>query len=168
MNNHQMKELSSAERFHAIMEDLGFKKHLSPAVLAAALDLHEGRLPRPDLLNEARNFFATRAIFVPHGLEGLPSIWLSRLSEILWSTRKPEWEFLPYFITSIGVEGGILRIGYPREQWVLGDRITLWDQLRVVVNLSLQPNQWHPLSLTDEREIWEKRPDLRRELLALG
>ena len=82
MNNHQMKELSSAERFHAMMEDLGFKKHLSPAVLAAALDLHEGRLPRPDLLNEARNFFATRAIFVPHGLEGLPSIWLSRLSEI--------------------------------------------------------------------------------------
>ena len=93
MNNHQLKELSSAERFHAMMEDLGLKKHLSPAVLAAALDLHEGRLPRADLLNEARNFFATRAIFVPHGLEGLPSIWLSRLSEILWSTRKPEWEF---------------------------------------------------------------------------
>jgi hypothetical protein len=61
-----------------------------------------------------------------------------------------------------------LKYMYPREQWVLGDRITLWDQLRVVVNLSLQPNQWRPLSLTDEREIWEKRPDLRRELLALG
>lgn len=168
MNNHQLKELSSAERFHAMMEDLGFKKCLSPAVLAAALNLHEGRLPRPDLLNEARNFFASRAIFVPQGLDALPSIWLIRLSEILWSTRKPKREFLPYFITSIGVEGGILRIGYSREQWVLGDRITLWDQLRVVVNLSLQPNQWRPLSLADEREIWDNRPDLRRELLALG
>jgi hypothetical protein len=75
---------------------------------------------------------------------------------------------LPYFITAIGIEGGILWIGFPQEQWVLTDRIPLWDQLRVVVNLSLQPNQWRPLSTADEREIWDKRSDLRRELLAVG
>jgi hypothetical protein len=168
MNNHLLQELSSVARFDALMEDLGFQKCLSPSVLAAALDLHEGRLPRSDLLHETRGFFAQRAIFVPAGLEGMPSIWLSRLPETLWRTRKPEWEVLPYFITGVRVEGGILRIGFPQEQLCLGDRISLWDQLRVVVNLSLEPNYWRPLSKADERELWDKRPDLRRELLAVG
>jgi hypothetical protein len=168
MNNHQWKELSSAERFHALMEELGFKKCLSPAVLAAAMCLRKDHLPGADWLNRARHFFCQKAVFVPLGLEEVPPIWLSRLPDIIWATRKPEWTSLPYFIRIVGIESGILRIGFPQEQWVLGDRLTQWDQLRIGVNLALRPNYWRPLSIEDEREIWDKRPDLRQELLSVS
>jgi hypothetical protein len=168
MNNHMLEQLSSAERLEALMEGLGFKKYSSPAVLVAALALHEGRFPRADLMKKVHDFFSQRAVFIPLGLEELPSVWLNGLAEILWSTRKPEWEVLPYFISAIGIENGILRIAYRQEQRVLGARITSWDQLRIVINLSLQPNFWRPLCQEEEREIWDKRPNLRRELLAVG
>jgi hypothetical protein len=168
MNTHTLDQLSSAERFLLLMEDLGFKQHLRPAVLAAALELHERRLPHTDIVNEARNFFAERAVPIPHGIEELPSTWLRVLPRILWSTRKPSWMALPYCIGVLGIEEGILRIAYPQEQQVTGNQITQWDQLRIVVNLSLQPNLWRPLSVADERELWDKRPELRQELLAVA
>ena len=166
MNNHQLPDPSSVERFHALMEGLAFRKCSSSAVLVAALELHEDEMPRSDLLHQTRAFFSERAVFIPEGIESLPATWLSSLPTILWGTRRPEWEILPYFIRAVAVDDGVLRIGYAQELVRLGDRITLWDQLRVVVNLSIKPNLWTPLSKTDECEIWHRRLDLRHELFA--
>jgi len=46
-------------------------------------------------------------------------------------------------------------------------RVTGWDQLRIQVNLALQPNLWTQLTSETEQIIWEKRPDLRLELFTL-
>jgi len=63
------------------MKDQGFKTYLSPAVLAAVLDLCEERLVRAEVLNQSRGFFAARAFMVPQRLEELPSSWLRNLPE---------------------------------------------------------------------------------------
>ena len=165
MHNHRLQNLSGADHVHALMQELGFKKCLSPTVLTAALELHEDYLPRVALLQQARHFFSERACIVPAGLENLPAVWLRRLPWILWATRKRHWEALPYFISSVSVESGILQFEYRQEQLIQVDRLTTWDQLRVTVNLSLQPNYWRSLSVPEERELWESRPDLRQELL---
>ena len=168
MNAHQLTELTSAQRFQALMKFLGFRPKLTPAVLEAALSLRAEHLPREQLLTHVKHFFSQTAVFIPLGLEDLPSTWLSQLPDIIWATRKSEWTTLPYFVRAVGIEDGSLRIAFSNEQPITPDRISRWDQLRISLNLSLQPNLWFSLSMEDERAIWCKWPGLRRELLTVA
>ena len=163
----RLLKLSSANRFHLLMEELGFVRRVAPIVLAAAMDLYDARLDRAKALQNAEAFFRERAIFVPKGLEQLPSIWLKRLPDIFWSCRNPGWEILPFFIRVVGIELGVLRLGFPQEQCCSANHVGGWDQLRVVANLSLRPNLWTALTRHEERELWDLRPELRHDMLTV-
>ena len=45
--------------------------------------------------------------------------------------------------------------------------MTIWDDLRFVLNLGLQPNLWQSLSRKEEQDVWNRCPELRRELFSL-
>jgi hypothetical protein len=164
MVNQSLKILTSVERFQELMRGLNIPQRLSLPILEAALDCHERTAQRDVLLHQVRDFFATRATRVPKGLDRLPAVWLTQIPGVLWATRKPHWESLPYFIGAFGVEQGILRVAYLQEQPSNLRRINMWDQLRVTLNISLKPNLWTPLTNHEERAVWEARPDLHAEL----
>ena len=162
MNVEDCMQLSSVERMHELMRDLKIKQYLSPALLTAALQLHEDAALRELSWREANVFFTTHAVFIPRGLKTLPLNWLHQLPGELWRTRKPDWQVLPYFIHEVAVEAGVLRINFPQEQEL--NRVTFWDRLRIRINLAMRPNLWQPLTTFEGRAIWERHPQLRDEL----
>jgi hypothetical protein len=111
---------------------------------------------------EARLFFARRAGLVPTGLEELPSRWLQQLPRHLESR-----DMGPFMITSLAFDQGFLCVAFAHEVTSQTGRMTMWDDLRFVLNLSLQPNIWHPLARKEELEVWNRCPKLRGELFAL-
>ncbi|MGO8766344.1 MAG: hypothetical protein ACLQSR_14555 [Limisphaerales bacterium] len=68
-------------------------------------------------------------------------------------------------LKAVAAEAGVLRLCFQEEHIIEEDQLSQWDQLRLIINLSLQPNLWLPLNPVEEREIWRRRPDLRTELL---
>jgi hypothetical protein len=161
------EKLSSAEHMHELMHRQGIKPQLSPELLSATLDLYEDGALRKLSWVEASAFFRTHAVLVPQGLETLPLPWLQQLPIRLWHTRKPHWDLLPYLLKSVAIEAGVLRLYFPQELIIEEDRLSLWDRLRVTLNLSMRPNLWLPLNPSEEREIWNRHPELRNELFTV-
>lgn len=95
-------------------------------------------------LAEATEFFSTRCVIVPTGLDELPTPWLRALPRILWATRKPDWTHLPYMLTGVSFAEGILLVRFAQEGQPKSERITTWDRLRITLNRSLYPTVWRP------------------------
>jgi len=159
-------EPSPVQRFESLMDELGFKTCLGPTVHQATLDLHEAEFSRENLLHQTKIFFTKTSIMVPSGIDELPAVWLSQLPGILGGARKQHWKYLPFFIKSLALESGILRVDFMQEYIVQNntDNISVWNQLRMTINLSLKPNIWRPLSVEDERALWNTRPELRNDM----
>ncbi|MFO1500215.1 MAG: hypothetical protein U1G07_17800 [Verrucomicrobiota bacterium] len=155
-----IKYLSSADYIRALMRTQGFKQHLDSNELSTALNLSESR-PREQLIEHAELFFRERAIFVPAGLDSVPSAWLAQIPGLLWRTRKPHWDRLPYFIDEMKFDDGMLCLAFAQEALTheLGVR---WDYLRVLLNFSLVPNIWRPMS-SKIRDIQRKSLGLHRD-----
>ncbi len=136
-------------------------------MLNAAFEIYQPTLPRELLIRIVEHFFSAKAVIVPDGLAELPSCWLHNLAPLLWHSRKPHWETLPYMIDSLGIENGILWLAFAQELPTEATQLTRWDELRIMLNSDLKPNIWHPLTREQEREIWRLRPELRGELFQL-
>lgn len=170
-SNQAMKlysDLSSAQRFLHLMEDLDFEQRISTGVLDGVLELRELTLSHESLLNRAKAFFREKAVFIPEGLEQLPSSWLASLPEVLWQTRKPHWKMIPYFIGALSKEEGVLRMEFKQEAMIGKEGLSRFDEIRVRVNLGIGPNLWQGLSRAEERQLWEYLPELRTELLRVA
>jgi hypothetical protein len=70
-------------------------------------------------------------------------------------------------ITSLAFEQGVLCVAFAHEVGNKTGRMTMWDDLRFVLNLALLPNIWHPLTRHEEVTIWNRWPELRRELFTV-
>jgi len=159
--------LSSADRIHQLLRAHGLKQILTPALVAAAAELTELPTKQEEVFSGACQFFSSRAGFVPVGLEELPSCWLQQLPSLLWSSGKSPGDRLPYMVTRIGFEQGVLHIAFLQEVVHEKGRLTRWDNLHIRLNLLLQPKLWLPLTRKEESEVWKRRPELRRELFTL-
>ena len=159
--------LSSAGRIHKLLRAHGFKQILTPALVAAAAELTERPTAREEVVSVACQFFASRNGCIPFGLEELPSCWLRQLPPLLCIGRKSPEDPLPYMVTRIGFEQGVLNMAFLQEGVPEDGRSTPWDNLRIRLNLLLQPNLWLPLTRKEELELWNRWPGLRRELFTL-
>jgi len=162
MREEQIAHLSSAEHILERLLACGLKQKFAPAVLAAAAELLEPPASREWVIAEARQFFAVRAGLIPHGLEELPSRWVQQLPLHL-----ADREMGPFMITSLAFEQGVLCVAFAHEVGSKTGHMTMWDDLRFMLNLALEPNIWHPLTRKEEFEIWNRWPELRRRLFVL-
>ena len=163
----ELAQLESAAHVYALMRNRGCRLRLSESVLYGAFEVLQPHLGRGQLLSEVSAFFRSKAILVPEGLDQLPSCWLNALPTLLWATRKDHWENLPYMIRRLDLERGVLCVKFAQEQPQKVPRLTRWDELRIQLNQSLEPNLWRALSPRTEREIWSRWPGLRSELFSL-
>lgn len=131
----------SAAYVSALMHGAGFRAHQAGDVVT---QLHSLCPRRRGLLQRTREFFRTQAIHIPAGLETLPDCWLAGLPGILWRLRKPHWHRLPFFITRIGIEAGVLLLEFAQE--IPGEaRPSGWDRVRIALNVGLYPSCWRPM-----------------------
>ena len=158
----QIAYLSSADHILERLLACGLKQKFAPAVLAAAAELLEPPASREWVIAEARQFFVSRAGLIPDGLEELPSRWVQQLPLHLEGR-----EMGPFMITNLAFEQGVLCIAFAHEVGSKTGLMTMWDDLRFMLNLALQPNIWHPLTRKEEFEIWHRWPELRRRLFVL-
>ena len=162
MREEQIVRLSSAEHVQELLLACGLKQRVAPSVLAAAAELARPDSWREGVVAEARQFFARRAGLVPNGLEELPSRWLQQLPRHLENR-----DMGPFMISSLAFDQGLLCVAFAHEVASQTGRMTMWDDLRFVLNLSLQPNIWHQLARKEELEVWNRCPELRGKLFAL-
>jgi len=158
----EIARVSSAGHIQALLLACGLKQRITPAILAAAAELLGPDSWREEILGEARQFFAQRAGMIPHGLEEIPSRWLQQLPRHLGNR-----EMGPFMITSLAFDQGLLCVAFAHEIGSQSGRMTVWDDLRFVLNLALEPNLWHSLSREAEQDVWNRCPALRRELFSL-
>jgi len=144
----------------------GRRPVISSAALNAALEICNLD-PSHQILQEASEFFRHCAVMVPKGLSSLPSIWLRDLPGLLWNGRKPHWPKLPYMISSLRFEDGVIAMSFAQEIPTPEPRLTTWDKLRMSLNLGVKPNLWTPLDDQLERSIWDRWPKLRKDLFEL-
>ena len=163
MREEQIAYQSSAEHILERLLACGLKQKFAPAVLAAAAELLEPPASREWVIAEVRQFFAVHAGLIPHGLEELPSRWVQQLPLHL-----EDREMGPFMITSLAFEQGVLCVAFAHEVGSKTGHMTMWDDLRFMLNLALQPNIWHPLTRKEEFEIWHRWPELRRRLFTLA
>lgn len=166
MNELKFLNVYSSAYVYALLRNQGCRPVVSSAVLGAAFELLSPP-DREEVIHKAKEFFRSKAAMLPIGLETLPLGWLATLPDILWRTRKPHWDRLPYMIRELKIENGVLCMKFAQELPTFGDRITAWDRLRIQTNIALRPNLWTPLTTDVEQLIWEKRPDLRLKLFTL-
>jgi hypothetical protein len=162
MREEQIAYLSSADHILERLLACGLKQKFAPAVLATAAELLEPPASREWVIAEARQFFVSRAGLIPDGLEELPSRWVQQLPLHLEGR-----EMEPFMITSLAFEQGVLCIAFAHEVGSKTGLMTMWDDLRFMLNLALQPNIWHLLTRKEEFEIWHRWPELRRRLFVL-
>ena len=104
---------------------------------------------------------------MPEGLDKLPDCWLAALPGILRSLREAPGLRLPFLIDRVGVEDGVLLLGFAEEQ--PGSAGTdLRDQIRVAVNSGLYPSRWRPLSRWHLANLRQLHPELRPALAGPG
>jgi hypothetical protein len=163
MNSTHLHQQQSARRTEALLRSRGLKRSVSTRVIEAALAITSANMDER-VLGVTKEFFSTRAVFVPHGLEDVPKIWLSQLPHILWESRKAHWHHLPYMITSVTFKNGLLCFSFSQEAPSFSNRISGWDRLRVLVNSQLRPNIFEPLPIQIERQVWDRFRELRDEL----
>ena len=144
----QLVDPANSERLHRQLQELGHPRRLKAAQWQAALKLFSARKGRKQALVQAKEFFRTRAVLVPTGLESLPLPWLKALPGILWSLRRPEWTHLPYMIREVFIADGLMQFRFaqeplrePEDQHVGG-----FDQVRLAVNTRLYPSCYRPLN----------------------
>jgi hypothetical protein len=162
MREEQIAYQSSADHILERLLGCGLKRKITPAVLAAAAELLEPPASHEWVVAEARQFFARCAGLIPHGLEELPSRWVQQLPLHL-----EDREMGPFMITSVAFEQGVLCVAFAHEIGSETGRMTMWDDLRFVLNLALQPNICHPLPRQEESRIGDCWPELPRELFTL-
>ena len=167
MNEWQVEYASSPTRVHEILRARGHLPCLTPSVLAAAFALAQPPGEHANHVAATKEFFSIKTVLVPEGLDSLPDCWLQSLPDLLWATRRPHWERLPYMIRSMWIEEGVLCLTYAQEQPDSSDRFTAWDRLRFDLNRLLPPNLWTPLTRDQELLIWQRWPKLRSELFQL-
>lgn len=166
-NETQLRHFGSPEHVHELMERLRWDQKLTVPILNGALDLAGQSLCHRSLVEETREFFRRRAILVPKGIETLPSCWLKTLPSLLLRTLKAHWSHVPYMITELRLQNGVLCFSFAQELENPEKRFTRWDELRVTINRSLRPNLWRALDLEEKHELLRRRPDLRNELFPL-
>jgi hypothetical protein len=154
----------AARYIESLMSRCGFKIVLPSELVRAAVKLDEHRRDRA--MDQAIAFFLSKACLIPKGLDLLPACWLAALPGILWATRKPNWTHLPYMLSRVDYEGGVLLLNFAQEQAADDDQLTLWDELRVVVNRNLYPSRWRGLKRRHRMLLLFARPDLRTSLEA--
>ena len=76
--------------------------------------------------------------------------------------RKPHWTHLLYFIDRVGVEDGLLLLGFAQEQPHADGRLSAWDQVRLAVNASLYPSLWRPLKPRHHQQLLQAHPELKQ------
>ena len=162
MREEQIARLSSAQHVRGLLLACGLKQRVTPCVLGIAAELIGPDAWREEIIAEARQFLAQRAGLVPHGLEKLPSRWLQQLPRHLENR-----DMGPFMITSLAFDQGLLCVAFAHEVASQTGRMTMWDDLRFVLNLCLQPNVWRPLARKEEWDVWNRCPELRRELFNL-
>jgi len=159
--------LSSAGHIHELLRAHGFNQILTPALVAAAAELTERPTAREEVVSVAYQFFSSRNGCIPFGLEELPSCWLRQLPPLLCIGRKSPEDPLPYMVTRIGLEQGVLQMAFLQEGVPEDSQWTRWYKLRIRLNLLIQPNLWLPLTRREELELWNRWPELRQELFTL-
>ena len=147
-----------------LMGRCGFKVLLPPELVLATANFSEHRYDHA--LMQAGNFFRSKACRIPEGLETLPACWLRALPGILWATRKPHWSHLPYMISRVACENGVLVLNFAQEEPSEDDHMTVWDEIRVTVNRKLYPCRWRHLKRRHRMLLLSARPDLRPALSA--
>lgn len=163
-NEKQLRHFGSPEHVHELMERLRWEKKLTVPILTGALDLVGQSLCHSSLLAETHEFFRRRAILVPSGIETLPSCWLTTLPSLLLRTLKPHWsQVVPYMITELRLEKGVLCFSFAQELPNVEKRFTRWDELRVTINRSLYPNLWRPLEPEHKSDLLLRFPELGTE-----
>jgi len=142
---------------------VGFRPIFSPHIVAAASAVWSPR--KGNALERAREFFRGRCCQnPPDGLNQLPACWLAALPGILWGLRKPGWTHLPLFIDRMAMQDGVLLVSFAQEQPIAGKKLTIWDKIRILINASLYPSRWRPLSRRHVVALCQAWPDLRPTL----
>jgi hypothetical protein len=67
-------------------------------------------------------------------------------------------------IRRVECEEGVLVLHFADEQTPEDDELTLWDELRVLINCNLYPSRWRPLHRRHRMLLLFARPDLRSAL----
>ena len=134
----------SAEHIEQLLRRHGIGQVLSKETLQAAFKLdaqiHQHSLRR------AKEFFVAAVGSIPEGLESLPASWLAGLPGILRSMRQPPWAQAPCRIQRVGCNEGVLLLLFAQEPAPDdNDRLSYWDQIRMIVNRSVYPCRWRPL-----------------------
>lgn len=145
-----VERLMTESRYHAVQS-------VDLVVAAARLDEHR----RESALRQATDFFRSKACRIPLGLESLPACWLAGLPGILCGLRQPHWTHVPFMISRLGCEEGVLIIHFAQEEPPEENGLTPWDEIRVAVNARLYPNRWRRLKRRHRMLLWFARPDLR-------
>ncbi len=151
---------ATSERLHRQLQTLGHPRRLTEMQWQAALKLFN-RKGRKKALAAATEFFRTRAVLIPTGLESLPLPWLKALPGILWSLRQPQWTHLPYMIREVLVSDGLLQFRFAQEPLrdPTDEHLGGFDQVRLAVNTRLYPSCYRPLNRRHATRIrWSPPP----------
>jgi hypothetical protein len=165
----EVTELASADYVHQLMTRRSRKPLWPPEVVLAATELCRPVPTRASIIDAVESFFRSKACrlhLVPKGLKRLPLCWLAAIPNILWRLRRPHWAHLPFRIDVLRVREGVLVVSFAQEEQPDLSCITRWDDIRLVLNLSVYPSIWRPLRRRHFVELWAKQPDLRPALRA--
>lgn len=143
----QLVDPADCSRLHRQLQARGFQRLLDEKEWQAAISLFPARKGRKKALTKAMEFFRSRAILVPKGLESLPLSWLKALPGILWSLRQSHWTHLPYMITEVFIADGLLQFRFAQEPMREAEdqHIGGFDRVRQSVNLRLYPSCYRAL-----------------------
>jgi hypothetical protein len=152
---------SSSQYLEYLLRVAGLEKKTDPDLFCQAAMCLCRETAHAGAVSAAREFFRSRAVLVPEGLERLPTPWLLALPPILWSTRKPHWIHLPYMLSGVEVARGLLLLRFAQEDDMeFGTRITVYDRLRVRVNASLYPSLYRPLKQRDLDQLKQRHREV--------
>jgi energy-coupling factor transporter ATP-binding protein EcfA2 len=156
----ELVDPADSNRLHRQFQNRGFRRLLNEQVWRTAIGLFPARKGRKKALAKATDFFRTRAILVPTGLESLPLPWLKALPRILWSLRRPHWTHLPYMITEVFVADGLLQFRFAQEpqRETFDEHVGGFDKVREAVNIRLYPSCYRQLKPRHAKQI--KLPSL--------
>ena len=152
----------SARYIEALMLRCGRKALLPAELVQVAVKLDEHR--RDQSLQRANDYFRSNTCSIPNGLDQLPACWLAGLPGILRAMRQSRRSQCPHMIRRVECEEGVLVLHFADEQAPEDEELTLWDELRVLINRNLYPSRWRPLHQRHRLLLLFARPDLRSAL----
>jgi hypothetical protein len=162
----EVTESASADYVHQLIARRRRKPLWPPEVILAATELCRPAQTRASVMDAVESFFRGKACLVPKGLKRLPLCWLAAIPNILWRLRRPHCTHLPFMIDVLRACDGVLTVGFAQEERPDLNRITRWDDIRLVLNLSVYPSMWRPLRRRHYVALWAKQPGLRPALRA--